>query len=195
MEGSILRAEEQITSGDVWASCGYEVYASDDGLHLVDRQTYGLVAVAAIAASLAVLALLPAVLGDWGRVARAPVVMRSVLLTGAAVASLVGLAVGRSARRRGRVPRAEIPNSLLIDTRAGCLRDGRGEVLAPLTCARVSMRIDWWTRGVMCLVRVRWPDGVRTIYRTVSRRQARAVVALVAANGIAERTRRAAPTT
>ncbi|UCF09522.1 MAG: hypothetical protein JSW65_05505 [Candidatus Bipolaricaulota bacterium] len=173
----------------VHSSCGYEIYRSQEGLHLVDRETFGVTILAVVAGVLGLLCLAAALIDLSQGIDVLPKASPSAPIGVGVALVLLGAATGRIARRRGRAPLDEVASRLILDRPEGILCDPRGVRLAALDCLRVSVHIDWWTRGMMCFVRLSWPDGRRVVHRAVSRRRARAVVRTLVEYGVRERGR------
>lgn len=170
--------------------CGYEIHRGDDEMLLIDRKTWplgyvmgilGVVAIVMIALGVAVALDAADGLSD----------VPSAALFGAAGALVVAAgAIWRVYTRRRDLPLPQVADGLVVDLRAGVLRDRQGDTLSPLDRACVAVRIDWWwTRTLMRLVVVSWPEGSKIVFRTVNRWRAREVAKGLVDAGVGEPTR------
>ena len=166
---------------------GYEVYRSDDEVLLIDRRTWPLCYVVGILGGLAVLLIALGVLAALGTADDLYGVPLAALFGPASALVLVVAATWRVYRRRRDLPLSEVADGLVVDLRAGVLRDWQGNTLLPLDRVRVAVRIDWWwTRTLMRLVMVSWPEGRKIVFRTVNRWRAREVAKMLVDAGVGE---------
>jgi len=175
--------------GPVYRECGFEIIRVENAVVLLDRQTFGLDVLTGVAAALAVLLGVLGGMAQSGAVTLDRGVPSALLCLIALGLGIVAAGVWRITRRRRGLPREELPRRLTLDRLGGALLDRDGTRLAQLACARVAMRIDWSTRGVMRYVLLTWPDGKRVVYRSCSRRRALEVVHAIAEQGVGVRGR------
>ena len=159
---------------------GYEIYRSEqDNILLVDRNTWivgyftGVLGVAAfflLALGLAVL---------FGASQTMSEVSASILLVVSISFIISASMLIRVSKRRSAIPVVEVARRLTLDSRAGSLQDADGNTLATLDSVLVTNHLDWFTRGMMRVVVLRWQGGRRSVFRTVRRARAREIVQLL----------------
>jgi hypothetical protein len=177
--------EEGVGMSPIHREFGYEIYRTEDETLLIDRKTWPLSYVMGILGGLAVLLIVLGILDALGTADGLTDVPPAALLgPGAALVLAVG-ALWRAYRHRRDLPLSEVTDGLVVDSRVGELRDRQGNRLSALDSVRVAVRIDWWwTRTLMRLVVVRWPERSKIVFRTVNRRRAREVAKLLVDAGV-----------
>ena len=159
---------------------GYEIHCDDNEILLIDRKTWPLSYVMGILGGLSVLLIVLGILGVLDTAGGLSDVPSAALFGVAAALVVVFGAMWRAYRRRRDLPLSEVAGGLVVDLPAGMLRDRQGDTLSPLDRVRVAVRIDWWwTRTLMRLVMVSWPEGRKIVFRTVSRWRAREVAKML----------------
>jgi hypothetical protein len=166
---------------------GYEIHCDDNKILLVDRKMWPLSYVMGILGGLSVLSFVLGILGVLGTEGGLSDVPPAVLFGVATALVVIFGAMWRAYRRRRDVPLSQVEDGFVVDLPARMLRDRQGETLSPLDRVRVAVRIDWWwTRTLMRLVVLNWPEGKKIVFRTVSRWRAREVARLLVDAGVGE---------
>ena len=166
---------------------GYEIHRSDDEMLLIDRRTWLPSYAMGILGGLAVLLIALGVLAALGTADGLSGVPPTALFGAVGALVVVVGAIWRVYKRRRDLPLSEVADGLVVDLRAGVLRDRQGDTLLPLDRVRVAVRIDWWwTRTLMRLVMVSWPEGRKIVFRTVNRWRAREVAKMLVDAGVGE---------
>jgi len=164
-----------------FAANGYEIVAGETEIIFVDRRTWGvawlMVALGGLAVAFLVLSI---------GIASGPEseVLGLLLAAGIAVLAVAIWLLGRTYRARRSQPAEEIRDLLILDLRSDALRSRMGEILAQTAELRARMHIDWWTRGAMRVVVLRWPGGRRTLYRSFGRKGCLDVLAFLREQGL-----------
>jgi len=164
---------------------GYEIHRSDDEMLLIDRKTWPLSYVMGILGGLSVLLIVLGILGVLDTAGGLSDVPPAALFGAAGALVVVVGVIWRVYKRWRDLPLSEVANGLVVDLPAGMLRDRRGDTLSPLDGVWVAVRIDWWwTRTLMRLVVVSWPEGSKIVFRTVNRWRAREVAKMLVDAGV-----------
>jgi len=167
--------------------CGYEIHRSDDEILLIDRKTWPLYYVMGILGAVAIVMIALGVIVALDAADGLSGVPLAALFGLAAALVVVAGAIWRLYKRRCDLPLSEVADGLVVDLRAGVLRDRQGDMLSPLDRVCVAVRIDWWwTRTLMRLVVVSWPEGRKIVFRTVNRWRAREVMQTLQGLGISK---------
>ncbi len=157
--------------------CGCEVHRSDDEMLLIDRRTWPLSYVMGLLGVVAIVMIVLGILVLLGEADDLSNVAAVAFLGLAAALVLILAAMWRTYKHRRDLPLSEVADGLVVDSRAGMLRDRQGDSMSPLDHVRVAVRIDWWwTRALMRLVVLTWPGGRRVVFRSASRKKVRAVI-------------------
>ncbi len=160
---------------------GFEIYRSDNSTWLIDRGTWSLRVLMAFL--LGVLVVLLGVLTTSFAIDSPPATPATLaaLFAGGILLFVLFPIVVRAYRRRRDLPISEVARVLLVEEETGMLRTRKGEFLSPLTEAQAAVRIAWFdgSRGIMRNVVLSWPGGRKVIFKTASRRKARAIAAAI----------------
>ena len=167
-----------------YAENGYEIVAGENEIIFLDRKTWGIGWVMFALGVLAVVLIVFAVTGAGAPQGLPPVLIEWIFPAGVAGLALAIWLLGRTYRRRRSEPSEEIRDLLILDLRSDALRIRMGEILAQTDELRARMHIDWWTRGAMRIVVLRWPGGQRTIYRSFGRKRSLEVLAFLREQGL-----------
>jgi len=160
---------------------GFEIYRNgdSDSTWLVNRQTWAMGILIAFLAGILVVVLGVITMSLTIDSPRATAATLAALFGGGLVLFVMFPIAVRAYRRRRDMPIAEVADVLLIEGETRMLRTREGELLSPLADTTAAVRIAWWdgSRGMMRNVALSWPGGRRLVFRTASRKKARAVAA------------------
>jgi len=92
--------------------------------------------------------------------------------------------IARAYRRRRNQPQEEIQNVLISNLDFQTLQDLLGQTVVSLVDVAARMHIDWWTRGTMRIVDLRWSGSRRTVYRSFRRRRCLDLLAFLQEQGL-----------
>ncbi|MCX6092345.1 MAG: hypothetical protein NTX23_05720 [Candidatus Bipolaricaulota bacterium] len=176
---------EQWERGLLERAWGYEIHATDRGLRLVSRGTWG-VAYAVVVLGGMALALVVGALVVLGTSRKVDAATGVPILLGVAVVLLTtgGFLYRAYRHRRDRAGR-EVEGTFVIDGEEGALKDAAGRIVARLADVRVIVRTDlWWAHGVGQAVFLVWPGGRRAVFRSASRSRIASVVRVLAGAGL-----------
>jgi hypothetical protein len=164
---------------------GYEIHATDRGLRLVSRGTWGVAYAVVVLGGLA-FALVVGALVVLGTSRGADAATGVPVLLGLAVVLLTaGGFLYRAYRHRRDRPGREVEETWVIDGEESVLKDRTGRVVARLADVRVIVQTDlWWTHGIAQAVSLVWSGGQRVVFRSASRARIVSVVRTLSGAGL-----------
>lgn len=158
---------------------GFEIYRNGDATWLVDRRTWAMGILMAFLAGILVVLLAVITTSLSIDSPRATAATLAALFTGGLLLFVLFPIAMRAYRRRRDLPIAEVTDVLLIERDMRVLRTRDGEIISPLADVTAAARIAWWdgSRGMMRNVVLSWRGGRRVVFKTASRKKARAIAA------------------